>query len=99
MQKYSVYPIDFVCFFAMGEIMRWAAWFLPLNLSFWVVRSEPPFVICAEYPITLTCPRIPKLISPVKLHLELQFCHEGAKTRRDNMYFNLGVLASLWLNE
>jgi hypothetical protein len=45
-KKYSVYPIDFVCFFDMDEIMRGAARRKPLNLSFfWVVRSEPPFVL------------------------------------------------------
>jgi hypothetical protein len=45
-RKYSVYLIEFVCFFAMDEYMRGAAWYRPLNLSFWVVRSEPPFVFC-----------------------------------------------------
>ena len=45
-KKYSVYPIDFVCFFDMDAIMRGAAWRIPLNLSFfWVVRSEPPFLL------------------------------------------------------
>ena len=45
-KKYSVDPIDFVYFFDMDEIMRGAAWCKPLNLSFfWVVRSEPPFVL------------------------------------------------------
>jgi hypothetical protein len=32
-------------------------------------------------------------------HLKLQFCHEGTKTLRDDMYFYLGALESLWLNE
>jgi hypothetical protein len=32
-------------------------------------------------------------------HSKLQLCHQGTKTQRDDMYFNLGALASLWLNE
>jgi len=35
----------------------------------------------------------------MKLHSKLQLCHQGTKTQRDDMYFNLGALASLWLNE
>jgi len=35
----------------------------------------------------------------VKLHSKLQFCHQGTKTQRNDMYFNLGALESLWLNE
>jgi hypothetical protein len=61
-RKYRVYLSDFVCFFAMSEYMRGAAWYRPLNLSFWVVRSEPPFVLVdraevnqnAAYPWHLT---------------------------------------------
>ena len=43
-KKYSVYPIELFCFLAMDEYVRGAARYRPLNLSFWVVRSEPPFV-------------------------------------------------------
>ncbi len=32
----------------------------------------------------------------MKLDSKLQFCHEDTKTRRDDMYFNLGAW---WLNE
>ena len=46
MKKYSVYPIELFCSFAMDERVRGAAWYRPLNLAFWVVRSEPPFVLC-----------------------------------------------------
>ncbi len=35
----------------------------------------------------------------MKLHSKLHFCHEGTKTQRDDVYFNLGALESLWLNE
>jgi hypothetical protein len=35
----------------------------------------------------------------MELHSKLQFCHEGTKTQRDDMYFNLGALESLWQNE
>jgi len=35
----------------------------------------------------------------VKLHLKLQFYHEGTKTLRDDMYFYLGALETLWQNE
>ena len=35
----------------------------------------------------------------MKLHSKLQISHKGTKTRRDDMYFNLGALVSLWLNE
>ena len=28
----------------------------------------------------------------MKLHLKFYFCHRGTKTRRDDMYFNLGAL-------
>jgi hypothetical protein len=35
----------------------------------------------------------------VKLQFKLQICHQGTKTQRDDMYFNLGALESLWLNE
>ena len=35
----------------------------------------------------------------MKLHFKLQICHQGTKTQRDDMYFNLGALVSLWLNK
>ena len=38
-------------------------------------------------------------IARVKLHLKLRFCHEGTKTQRDDIYFNLGALETLWQNE
>jgi len=38
-------------------------------------------------------------LTRMKLHSKLQICHQGTQTQRDDVYFNLGALVSLWLNE